>query len=192
MLSMERSSFLYISLIQITSHPLLLWKSIFIFFLPRITRFYTIIAKNFLGEDPQTPLPLHIYNTKSTMSYVCFCRERIAVVQEKRGLQLYKKTMPPPPLPKIKLVCSSFSLLLLLFFFFFFFFFAFQNFRKVGPPLTKFLDPRLPTTMDPTPWAARGLSCAEPTPNIGTRTSKDIFNLLAIIEPTRGEDMSGI
>ena len=52
---------------------------------------------------PQTPLPLHIYNTKSTMLYVCTVGERIAVVQEKRGLQLYKKTIPPT---ENKLVCK--------------------------------------------------------------------------------------
>ena len=46
MFSMERSSFLYISLVQImkknpTFHPFFLWKGIFIF-MSKITRFYTI------------------------------------------------------------------------------------------------------------------------------------------------------
>ena len=94
MFSTERSSFLYISLIQITSHPLLLWKSIFIFFLPRITPFYTIIAKKFWGGPPDPPSPTHLQY--QIYHAICvFCKERLAVVQEKRGLQLYKKTMPP-------------------------------------------------------------------------------------------------
>ena len=116
---------------------------IFIFFLPRITRFCTIIAKKFLRDDPQKPLLLHIYNT-STMSYVCFVE---------RGLHLYKKredcscTRKQCPLLKINLYVNNcmesrfklyffvFSPYPLVFFFVFFFFvFAFQNFRKVGPP----------------------------------------------------------
>ena len=66
MFSMERSPFLYISLIQIMKRcqlpipKLLLSKDIFIFILSRSTRFYTNLAKNFLGEDPQTPSSTHL------------------------------------------------------------------------------------------------------------------------------------
>ena len=78
---MERSSFLYISLIQITSHPLLLWKSIFIFFLLELHDFTLFKPKIFWGGTP-VPISLHIYNIKTIMSYACLCREGIAVVQK--------------------------------------------------------------------------------------------------------------
>ena len=103
MFSMERSTFLYISLIQITSHSLLLWKSIFIFFLPRITPFYTIIAKNFLGKTPRPPFP-YTFTIPNLPCHMCVCVER--------GLQLYKKredcscTRKQCPPTENKLVCK--------------------------------------------------------------------------------------
>ena len=50
-----------------TSHPLHSWKGIFIFFLSRITRFYTILRQKMSrGGPPDPPLPPHghIYNIK--------------------------------------------------------------------------------------------------------------------------------
>ena len=86
MFSTEWSSFLYISLIQITSHPLLLWKRISIFFLTRITRFLTIEAIFFLGEDPRLPFPTHLqYQNLVNMSCVfvkrrdCSCTKNMSL-----------------------------------------------------------------------------------------------------------------
>ena len=52
-----------------TSPSLILWYGHFHIFLSKLTRFYTIKAENFLGEDPQTPPPLPdtIYYIKTTM-----------------------------------------------------------------------------------------------------------------------------
>ena len=60
-----------------TSHLLLLWKGIFIFFSSRITRFYTIQSENFLGRTPRPPPPfftLHSYYQSKHWR----CLERIA------------------------------------------------------------------------------------------------------------------
>ena len=54
-----------------TCHPLLLWKGIFIFFLSRITRFYTI----YLGEEPQPPFP-YTFTISKLPCHMCVCVER--------------------------------------------------------------------------------------------------------------------
>ena len=135
------------------SHPLHLWKEIFIFFLSRITRFSPLKPKK---KSPDPP-PRHIYNMKTTMSSVCLCTEGFAIVQKKsmpyRKINLYVnnclesrfeayfcrkgKNRQLSPFLALALLLSLSS------FFFFFFFFACQNVRKVGPPWRKFLDPRL-------------------------------------------------
>ena len=147
MFSMERSSFLYISLIQITSHPCFYERAFSYFSFLELHDFTLFKPKIFWGRNPRSPSPHSPYTfTISKLS----CHMRVCV---ERGLQLYKKTMP---LPKINLYVpvnncleSRFkpyfcrrerttttlrylpSLLLN-----FFFFFAFQNVRKgwLPPP----------------------------------------------------------
>ena len=89
MFSIKRSSFLYISLIlkkRIQLPIPFLWKDIFIFFVSRITRFYTISTKKFLGRTP-TPLPGTFTGSKLPC-HLCVCVER--------GLQLYNRSHPIP------------------------------------------------------------------------------------------------
>ena len=127
-----------------TSNPLLL--GIFIFFLSRITRFYAWKISG--GGPPHPPIP-NIFRISNLPCHLCLCVER-------------DLPCPNPLPPQKKNLCANnclenwfkplfckkeksnnppfFSLFL---FFFFFFFFACQNFRKVGPPWRKFLDPRL-------------------------------------------------
>ena len=58
-------------------------KEHFYIFLVRITRFYTIyLSQRFSRGGTPVPIPLHIYNIKTIMSYACLCREGIAVVQK--------------------------------------------------------------------------------------------------------------
>ena len=117
-----------------TSHP-------FIFFSSRITWFYTIYAKIFLGEDPQTPLPRHIYKIKTTISSVCLCREGPAIVQLNTPLlkiNLYVDDCLKPYFCRREWATTTlrlktflpFSLLL----FFFFFFLLVKIFGKLDPP----------------------------------------------------------
>ena len=85
MFSMERSSFLYNSRIQITSHPLLLWKNIFIFSCLELHDFTPFKPKNFWGRIPVPFSHTHIQHQNYHV---------ISVFVE-RGLQLHKKTIPP-------------------------------------------------------------------------------------------------
>ena len=109
-----------------TFNPLLL--GIFIF-LSRITRFYTILAENFLGEDPQTPHPKHIYNIKSTMTPPPWKQTCMKIIVSKIDLNhssaRWKKSHNPPSPPPF---------LLLVLFFFLFFFFCLSKFSESWTP----------------------------------------------------------
>ena len=89
MFSMELLSFLYISLIQIMkkivqlSIPCFYDRAFSFFFLSRITRFYTIPAKHFLGEGPQTPPPTHLQC--KNYHAICVCVEREGLAIERRS-----------------------------------------------------------------------------------------------------------
>ena len=69
-----------------TSNLFLYWKGIFILFLSRITRFYTIKQKKkFWGRTPRPP-PRHIYSIYKLPCHLC--------VYVERGLQWYKRPCP--------------------------------------------------------------------------------------------------
>ena len=58
----------------------------FHFFWSRITRFYTIQAKHFLGEGPQIPLPpTHLQCKNYHVICVCVCVEREWLAIERRS-----------------------------------------------------------------------------------------------------------
>ena len=98
MFSMERLSFLYISLIQIMekivqlSIPCFYDRAFsFLFFCLELHDFTPFKPNIFWGRAPRPPSPRHIYNVKTTMSSVC--------VERERGLQLNKDHALP------KIIC---------------------------------------------------------------------------------------
>ena len=83
---MERSSFLYISLIQIMKRiqlpiPCFNERAFSDFSCLEFHDFTPFKTKNFLGEDPKPPSPTHL-QYKTTISYLCLCREGLAIVQK--------------------------------------------------------------------------------------------------------------
>ena len=120
----------------------------------KITRFATILTKNFLGEDPQPPVhpaPVtslsHLPKLKSIISNVFYMEEKTrdvifiksivckAVSVAKIDFDHTKAIDTEAPIP-FSYVCVCVCV--------WFYFFACQKFRKVGhPPWRKFLDPRL-------------------------------------------------
>ena len=83
--------------------------------------------KNLWGRssNPPPPLPRHIYNTKTTMSSVCLCREGLVI-------PLHGLTQINNGLERRFYFCRGGRTATTLRFLSFFF--AWQNFRKVGPP----------------------------------------------------------
>ena len=88
MFGMERSSFLYISLIQIMKRiqlpiPCFNERVFSYCSCPELHDFTPFKQKKkIIGEDPDSPPPRHIYNMKATMASVCLYREGLAIIQQ--------------------------------------------------------------------------------------------------------------
>ena len=146
MFSMESSSFFYISLIQIMKRiqltiPYFIKGYVHIFGL-ELHDLTPFKPKILLGEDPPSQ---YTYNIKTNMPSVCFCRNDHSLPT----IHLFGKSISTIFLQKgkrnriTKTLCFLSSSFFLIFFYLFIFFLLVKNFRKVGPPWRKFLDPRL-------------------------------------------------
>ena len=109
-------------------------KDIFIFILSRSTWFYTNLAKNFLGEDPQTPSSTHLQYQNYHVLCVfvkreaCNCTKGHALLE----INLYGNNCPvsqfkPNFSTTLRFLPGTFSS-------FFFFFFCLSKFSEIWTP----------------------------------------------------------